>query len=98
MAENNEIVAAEPQPTEKARRHCTGDCMKCIPFQRQYCAAQLGYNNMRLLESLTTEMRHLREKVEALQNNESLLFNPHEDDIAAAEPQSTDMAQEGDGA
>ena len=72
--------------------------MKCIPFQRQYCAAQLGYNNMRLLESLTAERRHLREKVEALQNNESLLFNPHEDDIAAAEPQSTDIAQEGDGA
>lgn len=81
MTENKNPVA-EPQPTEK---HCSGDCMNCVPFQRQYCAAQLGYNNMRQMDVLFGEVRYIREKIEAMQNNEATLFNPT-------------IAQEGEGA
>ena len=31
---------------------CTGNCMACTIYQRQYCASQLSYNNMRMLEQM----------------------------------------------
>ena len=62
---------------------CTGNCMSCTIFQRQYCASQLAYSNMRMLEqvqqfmvSMNEDVKSLSDKVEAMQNNESTLFYP----------------------
>lgn len=64
---------------------CTGNCMACTIFQRQYCASQLAYSNMRMLEqmqqvvvSLKENVMALSEKVEAMQNNEAMLIDPTE--------------------
>ena len=101
MAENGNGVAVEQQQTGQgavgkpqvsgAVGRCTGDCKVCTLFQRQYCASQISYNNMRLLERMEQEIvilkgisRLLNEKLEAIQNNEAMLMDP--------------IAQEGDGA
>jgi len=55
---------------------CTGNCMACTMFQRQYCASQLAYSNMRMLEQMQKTVIDMKEKVEALQNNEATLFDP----------------------
>ena len=71
MAENNNTP------------HCSGNCMKCSPFQRAYCSSQLAYSNMRMLElveqSIETmhgQMTTMAEKIEAMQNNEATLICP----------------------
>ena len=70
---------------------CTGDCLKCFPAQRQYCASQHAYNSMRMIERMEKRMTdienhfiELEKMIESIQNNEATLFNPN--------------AQEGDGA
>ena len=67
---------------------CTGNCMLCTIFQRQYCASQLAYSNMKMLELMQQTMSDMNEKIEALQNNEATLFYPTSETIA----------QSGDGA
>jgi len=71
---------------EKTQSHCTGNCMSCNPFQRQFCASQIAYNNMLMIDEMTRLIKTIEEKVEALQNNEATLIDP------------LDTAQEGDGA
>lgn len=63
--------------------HCSGNCMKCSPFQRAYCSSQLAYSNMRMLEqvekqmmTMQGEMTFMKEKIEAMQNNETHLIYP----------------------
>lgn len=70
---------------------CTGDCIKCEPIQRQYCSAQFTYNTMRMVEDLVVTVADLKTKVEAIQGNEALLFDP-------THPIVEEKAQEGDGA
>lgn len=65
---------------------CTGDCLKCHPNQRQYCAAQITYNTMRMIETMQGTIEEMKVKIEAIQGNEASLFDP------------TDIAQSGDGA
>ena len=69
---------------EQQQFQCTGDCLKCSPVQRQYCAAQHAYHAMRMLQALTASLQsmtgtidELKEKVSAIQGNEALLFNPN---------------------
>ena len=76
---------------------CSGDCLKCLPVQRQYCASQHAYNSLLMMKSmqdaldtLITEFEELKKKVSAIQDNEALLFNPSVEDEY--------IAQEGDGA
>ena len=71
---------------EKTQSRCSGNCMTCNPFQRQFCASQLSYNNMLMMEQMTQLVKAIEEKVEALQNNEATLIEP------------LDTAQSGDGA
>lgn len=71
---------------------CTGDCIKCQPLQRQYCAAQKGHDNQRLLMALTSSIEELKAKIEAIQDNEALVFNPEEKSEIP-----TLSTQEGDG-
>lgn len=75
------MVATQSQQTQQFK--CTGDCMKCLPVQRAYCASQHAYSNMRVLDklmgivmNLQEEVKSIVEKIEALQNNEALLFDP----------------------
>ena len=62
---------------------CTGDCLRCSQAQRQYCASQFTFKNMRMLEGmvvslqlLSAEVKNLSEKVEAIQNAEGEIINP----------------------
>ena len=70
---------------------CTGNCMACTIFQRQYCASQLAYSNMRMLEQMQQAMADMQKKIEAIQNNEGALFYPVIED-------AQQIAQSGDGA
>ena len=54
--------------------------MACTVFQRQYCASQIAYNNMGLLSDLMGEIALIKEKIEAIQNNEGTLINPIEEE------------------
>lgn len=62
---------------------CTGDCLRCSQAQRQYCASQFTYRNMRTLEAmeetleaLSDRVKNLSEKLNAIQNAECELFDP----------------------
>ena len=75
---------------EQNEFRCTGDCMKCHPNQRQYCAAQISYNTMRMVGEI-------KAKLDAIQGNEAMLFNP--DDVATTSHQTEqELAQSGEGA
>lgn len=72
--------------------NCTGNCMACTIFQRQYCASQISYNNMNMIsqlaqamESLSQKIEGLSEKVESIQSNEGTLFNPIAQEVGGAE-------------
>lgn len=74
---------------------CSGDCLKCHPMQRQYCAAQFTYNTLRMLENvqgtinvMQGTIEEMKVKIEAIQGNEASLFDPTDSSIA----------QSGDGA
>lgn len=78
-------TANQPQNNEQQQFQCTGDCLKCMPVQRQYCACQHAYQSMRMLHSLNASIEamqgtieELKEKVAAIQGNEALLFDPSE--------------------
>lgn len=65
---------------------CSGNCLNCLPAQRTYCASQHAYSNMKVLDTmmgLIIEMKgtteELKAKVEAMQNNEAMLFDPTEE-------------------
>ena len=88
----------------KNQFRCTGDCTQCIPVQRQYCAAQKGYDNQRLLIALQDAVNvlsgtvgGLNEKLAAIQDNEAFVFNPEEKEEKSEIPINL-KAQEGDGA
>ena len=64
---------------------CNGNCMDCNIYQRQYCASQISYTNMRELEKMAAVLDGLQhkvddlgEKIAAIQNNEASLINPVE--------------------
>ena len=73
---------------EQNQSRCTGNCMACTIFQRQYCASQLSYSNMKMLEQMQKAVAAISEKIEAIQDNEAHVFDPTENIIA----------QSGDGA
>lgn len=63
---------------------CTGNCLNCQPAQRAYCASQHAYSNMKVLDRMMEavlgmrgEISALREKIEAIQNNEASVFDPN---------------------
>ena len=74
---------------------CTGDCLRCSQAQRQYCASQFTFKNMRMLEGmvvslqlLSAEVKNLSEKVDAIQNAEGELFNPSSEEENAKVPEA----------
>ena len=79
---------------------CSGDCLKCHPNQRQYCASQFTYNSMRMIEdvqksliSMQGTIEEMKLKIEAIQGNEAMLFDPTSEKLTLVQ----DTAQEGDG-
>ena len=63
MAENT-----EQNNGQKQQFVCTGDCLNCFPNQRQYCAAQKGYDNQRLLLEMRETMTAMAATIEALKS------------------------------
>lgn len=62
---------------------CTGDCINCNRAQREYCGAQKGYDNQRLLlemqktlAAMSGTVEELKHKVAAIQDNEAMVFDP----------------------
>lgn len=76
---------------------CPGNCLQCIPAQRQYCASQHAYSNMivldKVMEMLTAmqgqieamqgSVKELAVKIEAIQSSEAAVFDPN----GGADPQ-----------
>ena len=83
---------------------CTGNCIGCSVSQRAFCASQHSYRAMRMLQGMGVKFEDLErrfialsDKIEAITNNEALIFEPSEStssELSALE----DTAQEGDGA
>jgi len=92
---------------EEKKFQCSGDCLNCriYPNERrtqwQYCAAQFAYNAVRMIQDMQENIKimsgsitELKEKVEALQDNETLVYDPHEE---KSEIPNLPIAQEGAG-
>lgn len=91
MAENEEKVVTQQQQNVQSATSCTGDCRRCFPMQRAYCASQLSLNNMRVLDNVMRELlfmkenlalldagvKNLGEKVNAITNSEGILISPN---------------------
>ena len=84
-----------------AESRCTGNCMACTVFQRQYCSAQLAYSNMRMLELMQQTINELKDDVSKLQETASLqktseegVFSPFVSDSVSGTAQSGDGAVE----
>ena len=70
---------------------CSGNCLGCLPAQRQYCASQHSYSNMMVLDKMMAVLNKMQEdiaamqgtvnemaaKVEAIQNSEATVFAPN---------------------
>lgn len=79
-------VSMTSKQTGQERFKCTGDCLKCLPAQRAYCASQHAYSNMKVLDSMMAVVLSMQdgmiamsEKIDAIVNNEALVFAPHDD-------------------
>ena len=101
MADNEGIVAAQQQQNGQQATTCTGDCRRCFPMQRAYCASQLSLNNMRVLDNvmrellslkenlgvMSNEVKDIGEKVKASTKSEGMLIAPEQ---KSQEPSSAD--------
>ena len=81
------------QQTQQPQFKCPGNCLQCLPAQRQYCASQHAYSNMmvldKVMETLTSmqgqieamqgSVKELAAKIEAIQNSEGAVFDPNGD-------------------
>ena len=95
---------------ETTQFKCSGNCIKCHPNQRQYCASQFTYNTMRMVEDMNKSMlamqgtlEELTSRLDAIQGSEALLFNPTDDGQktlfnADSEETTEETAQSGAGA
>lgn len=84
------------EQNEQNQFKCTGDCTQCSRIQREYCAAQKGYDNQRLLIALTGKMEEMQAKIAAIQDNEAHVFNPAT--VPDGDTSGQDTAQQGSGA
>ena len=96
---------------EQNQFKCSGNCLQCQPAQRAYCASQHAYSNMKVLDqmmgiviAMQGDMKEMKEKIEAMQNNEASIFDPNADVVIEAdkeeksEIQNLPIAQQGSGA
>ena len=98
------------EQTNQNQFHCTGDCLNCRAvndrkIQWQYCAAQFSYNALRTIQTMTEtltamsgEIGELKAKIEAIQDSESLVFDPSTETLTETPTSTIPTAQEGAGA
>ena len=82
------------QNQQSGQFKCPGNCLQCLPAQRQYCASQHAYSNMKVLDrimeallgmknqidSMQGTITELSAKIEAIQNGEAAVFDPNGND------------------
>ena len=88
---------------EQTQSKCTGNCMACSIYQRQFCASQLSFNNMKMMGEMSQVLASMKESIvslnksiETMQNNEANVFDPTNN--ALKNEEVDEKAQSGDGA
>ncbi len=90
MSKNMEQTNQNQQNNQQQFK-CPGNCLQCLPAQRQYCASQHAYSNMKVLdkimetllsmksqiETMQGTVAELSAKIEAIQNCEAAVFHPN---------------------
>lgn len=81
------------QDHQQPQFKCPGNCLRCLPAQRQYCASQHAYSNMKVLDKIMEALLGMKNqietiqgtigemsaKIEAMQNGDAAVFNPNGD-------------------
>lgn len=79
------------QQTQQPQFKCPGNCLQCLPAQRQYCASQHAYSNMKVLDKIMETLLGMKSqietmqgtigemsgKIDAIQNGEASVFDPN---------------------
>lgn len=101
MSKNMEQTNQNQQNNQQPQFKCPGNCLQCLPAQRQYCASQHAYSNMKVLdkimetllgmkgqiETMQGTIGEMSAKIEAIQNGEAAVFDPNgEGDLFLKEP------------
>lgn len=90
MSKNMEQTNQNQQNNQQQFK-CPGNCLQCLPAQRQYCASQHAYSNMKVLDKIMETLlgmknqidtmqgtvAELSAKIEAIQNGEASVFDPN---------------------
>lgn len=82
--EQNQQQNQQNKQSQQQTFRCSGDCIKCPRVQREYCAAQKGYDNQQLLLSMTGKIEELAAKIASIQDSEAMVFAT--DVVQAGEP------------
>ena len=92
MSKNMEQTNQNPQNNQPQFKF-PGNCLQCLPAQRQYCASQHAYSNMKVLDKIMETLLGMKNqietmqgtigemsaKIEAMQNGDAAVFNPNGD-------------------
>ena len=92
MSKNMEQTNQNPQNNQPQFK-CPGNCLQCLPAQRQYCASQHAYSNMKVLDKIMETLLGMKSqietmqgtigemsaKIDAMQNGDAAVFNPNGD-------------------
>ena len=55
------------QNQQSGQFKCPGNCLQCLPAQRQYCASQHAYSNMKVLDKIMETLRGMKNQMDAMQ-------------------------------
>lgn len=65
---------------------CTGKCIDCPVWQRNYCACKHAYETMRMVQSIEETVNamyctveEMKTKIAAIQDSEAMVFDPHQE-------------------
>lgn len=85
---------------------CTGKCIECPVWQRNYCACKHAYETMRMVQSIEEtvnamycSIEEMKTKIAAIQDSEAMVFDPHQEqeDVETSQMPLPDITQEGAG-
>ena len=95
--ESQQQPAAVPENTAPAQAQatpqtpgCTGNCKNCTSFQRNYCAAQIGFNMQNVLAGLMARLEGIQESVGRLADEVTALKKKSEEQPAIIEAPTPD--------
>lgn len=69
MEQTNQNTPQNNQQAQQPQFKCQGNCLKCLPAQRQYCASQHAYSNMMVLDRVMETLVKMQERMEAMQGS-----------------------------